>query len=499
MLGLSAIGDLPLAGEPSPLTALPPRYPFYQSSWPPPLAPRLATDYRSWEWRYNRNLVGKDKFPSGRTQFTTLPTPDIRQIRRFAYFWEWQYNKNLIGKDKLPFRQSDWPLPSPDKRENFRRSWEWWYNPNLIGKDALPPGDFRTLLPPRGGYYPLDLRTWIDTGNALTTGPIVLPFNQFDWPVPKGPEYSVQLRSWTWQYNPNLIGKDQLPVGDNRSLLTPRIVNYPVDLRTWINQGITSVTQAPFAQDDWPVPQQPQFPISLRTWINQGIITAVPTPFAQDDWPLPQGYQYPVGLRSWTYAYNSNLIGQDVVPGERSLDLPPRDPREPRSWTWSYNRNLVGKDQLPFNQDSWPIPTGYPYPLDLRTWIGHVTITVAMPFSQDDWQLPQTIQYPTTLRTWAFTYNPNLTAQDRLPFRQQDWPNPIAPAQPSRFAQPTALTLRAPPVRTIPFNQFDWPLPGHYVPLSQAQSYSTPLPLAPPPAPARVFEWIVRARRRKVR
>lgn len=140
-----------------------------------------------------------------------------------------------------------------------------------------------------------------------------------------GPEYHVQLRTWTWSYNLNLIGQDAVPPG-KRVYDLPAQPQYPVWLRTWTAGPQPQVPQTPFRQTDWPNPRGPEYPISLRTfigrvntaaimppgkillgvmhqqprllqtWINNGIRVA-PMPFRQQDWPVPRGPVQPI--RGW--------------------------------------------------------------------------------------------------------------------------------------------------------------------------------------------------------
>jgi hypothetical protein len=199
-------------------------------------------------------------------------------------------------------------------------------------------------------------------------------------------------RSITASYNPDLIGQDKLPTGE-------------------------IVTDLP------PIP--PLYHIQLRFW--SGAIPPAPAagaPFAEYDWPNPRALVQPE--RSITASYNLNLIGQDrFPPGEIVYDLAPRAPGQPaQSWTWNYNLNLIGQDQLPVRQSSWPLTDAPIYHVQLRTWFGAVPPTVAaVPFAQYSWPNSRGVVFPVNLGTITASYNINLIGQDRLPFRQQDWPH----------------------------------------------------------------------------
>jgi hypothetical protein len=488
----------------------------------PQLLPVVSSQLYAWSWNYNRNLIGQDQFPPGDRLFDRPPDPLGRgqtwigppvQAVTTAPFsqddwplpkiapqpdrtWTWSYNLNLIGQDALPVGEQFTALPPRDPREGRSwtlsllqstltplpigeaiydlppraaapssqlYAWSWRYNPNLIGQDQLPVGEQRTELPQRGPAQPD--RTWISALNlALASGPVPLPFNQDDWPLPK---IAAQPdRTWTWSYNLNLIGKDQLPVGRQITDLPPRD---PREGRTWIsalNLALAAGPAAlPFNQDDWPLPKiaaqpdrtwvwsynlnligkdqlpvgrqftdlPPRDPREARTWI-QAVNLALTAgqaalPFNQSDWPIGRGPLQPD--RTWINTFNLNLIGKDQLPaGARVTDLPPRAYPEPatRTWAWWYNLNLVGQDRLPTGTQFFERPPLGPQQPD-RTWIAY--------------------------------FNLNLTGQDRLPFRQQDWPiqQPIYPTSLRTWISSVNVALVSGPAQALPFNQYDWPLP----------------------------------------
>jgi len=122
--------------------------------------------------------------------------PDYRRS------WEWQYNKNLIGQDQLPFRQQDWPLtPAP------QRAAEWIQQTNIALLTAVQRPFVQSDWPlPQAPAQAV--QTWINTiGLALTAK----PFNQQDWPNPTPPARDPTLNTVAASYNRNLIGQDRLP------------------------------------------------------------------------------------------------------------------------------------------------------------------------------------------------------------------------------------------------------------------------------------------------
>jgi hypothetical protein len=357
---------------------------------------------RAWEWKYNLNLIGKDVLPSGVQLYELAPAqkaPEQTQL----HTWQWLYNLNLIGQDKLPagvqswerptlpipppaltwidaykytlfakpFAQTDWPNPTQPYR--IDQTWTWQYNLNLIGQDQRVAGAQLSDLPPRD--FPRLLQTWIQQTNlALLTQPQFLPFlarNQ-DWPTPRGAEPDWR-RSWTWSYNLDLLGQDQLPFRQQDWPLTPAL-GRSADLLTAINTTRFAIV-LPFNQTDWPLPRGPQ-PL-LQTWINTIALPLIAVPFNQTYWPNPTPPFRDPTLASWAASYNPNLIGQDRLPN-RQQDWPLSPAYAPtllQTWIEQTNTALLATTVSPYaplpylarNQD-WPLPGAPIYPNDLRAW-----------------------------------------------------------------------------------------------------------------------------------
>jgi len=575
--------------------------PFSQDDWPLPTPPRQF-DLRTITASYNPNLVGQDKLPVGDT---TNEVPKGYEFSIQLRQWSWKYILELIGQDQLPVGEIRTELTvKPYDYHIQLRDWRWNYNLNLIGKDRLPTGKFGGDLPPIGYPYPIDLRTitetynynligqdklpvgmdiidlppqpaqsaiqlrtWIQSLNlALNTTPAVLPFNQYIWPLsfapqpatpiltvtynpnligqdklptgevitdlpPRGYEYATFLRawvlnlqqstlqpipygkpfydrptlalvelprSWTWNYNLNLIGKDQLPTGEIVSDLPPQPALSAIQLRTWINSVnlalVTTPAILPFNQYSWPINPGPQQPISIFTAsYNRNLVGQDRLPFRQQDWPLPTPNPRSLDLVSWIDRAKSYL----QRPG-RQLDWPiPRGYQQPiQTFTASYNLNLIGKDQLPVGEVVTDIP---PQPalssIQLRTWIQalNLALTVApiqRPFNQYDWPVNPGPRQP--IQVFTSFYNRNLIGKDKLPFRQQDWPLPRDPRRLSDWILATNPN-RFRPTPPIPFNQYQWPLPRTWTPgFEQRYSfafqgsniyYPFTNPIPPPPTP----------------
>lgn len=300
-------------------------------------------------------------------------------------------------------------------------------------------------LAPRAPLYAVRIHTdWRIgfTQNLLqsTLAPAIQPAGeQYTERLETGP---IQpLRSWTWNYNLNLIGQDKLPFRQQDWPLTPDIR----EPRTWL-AGFRPDRIKPFNQQDWPVPIAPQQPaLSWTASYNLNLIGQDRLPFRQQDWPLTPDVREP---RTWLQGFRA-----DRIKPFNQQDWPvPIAPQQPAySWTASYNLNLIGKDQLPFRQQDWPLT---PDIREARTWIQGFNIqaqVTAAPFNQLDWPNPTAPQQP--LYGMTASFNLNLIGQDKLPFRQTDWPITPDIREPRTWLQGFSTN------RLKPFNQQDWPVP----------------------------------------
>lgn len=148
----------------------------------------------------------------------------------------------------------------------------------IVAASATAPGhsgQLLTELPPKARQPLVDLRTWL--WSTVTKFPSGKPFNQRDWPVPRGYDKAFANRTW--------LGENLLP--------------------------LTSVPK-PFALYDWPVPKGPEWNRQLKTWLwkTVDLFPSGQPPFTYD-WPNPKGPIYPVSLRSWV---NAQVIYYTIIP-----------------------------------------------------------------------------------------------------------------------------------------------------------------------------------------
>jgi hypothetical protein len=325
----------------------------------------------------------------------------------------------------------------PQQPWRLDQTWTWSYNKNLIGQDQLPAGEqIYVLAPPQVVPDQIQLRSWQWSYNLSLIGKDRLPSGAQRHelaPSQVTPE-QIQLHTWQWSYNLNLRGKDQLPIGEQASELAPsQKPPEQIALHSWqwsYNLNLIGKDQLPIGEQVW---ERPQLPIPpALTWAFSSPIEEIEKTFAQYDWPNP---------------------------------IPPY--RLDQTWTASYNLNLIGQDKLPFRQSDWPNPIP---PALVKDWIQQtnlalltqppvLSITISKYFDRPQLPVPPA-------QSWEGSYNKNLVGQDQLPFRQSDWPNPIAPLPPAlTWIDQTKLSLIA-----KPFLQNDWPLTP--APAQPAQSWT---------------------------
>jgi hypothetical protein len=120
--------------------------------------------------------------------------------------WEWQYNKNLIGQDALPFRQNDWPLTSAPAQAA-----QTWIDQTKIAlfQPTYPLTTFSQYdwAVPRD--YQRQVQTWT---NSVPLALVAKPTAQYDWPTPTPFARDPTLAIIAESYNRNLVGRDKLPV-----------------------------------------------------------------------------------------------------------------------------------------------------------------------------------------------------------------------------------------------------------------------------------------------
>jgi len=137
-------------------------------------------------------------FAQARQQDWPLPRGTEPDWRRS---WEFSYNKNLIGQDQLPFRQTDWPLT----RSAVDRAGEWIQQTALVLTAVQRPvvqSDWPNPIQPFRDQTP----AWVLPLNIglLAPQPLLPPLfmrNQ-DWPNATAPAYPSNLRAWPTQGSP---------------------------------------------------------------------------------------------------------------------------------------------------------------------------------------------------------------------------------------------------------------------------------------------------------
>lgn len=229
------------------------------------LAPSLAKPLNQYDWPVPRGAE-----------------PDWRRS------WEFWFNKNLIGKDQLPVRQLDWQLPSRGAEPYPYRSWEWKYNSNLVGQDQFPFRQFDWQLPQAPAKID---QSWVVNLQLSTLAPVVvtIPFRQFDWPVPQG--YPPLAQNWVQPLNLNLQLTFMMLPFEWDILEGAQFANPSSAQNLLLTTLSTPLAPVPFAQFNWPLPATSQY-IERTSAQNLLLTTLVPPPvtgmpFRQLDWRLP--------------------------------------------------------------------------------------------------------------------------------------------------------------------------------------------------------------------
>jgi hypothetical protein len=168
-----------------------------QRDWPVPKGPE--PDWRrSWEFAYNKNLIGQDQLPIRQQDWPLIAAP-AQAVQTWI-----DRTRIQLAVVQNPFFQTDWPLPQAPQQT--AQSWASSYNLNLIGQDRLPNRQSDWPLTP-AAQRQADLATWINR----VQWQLFKPFAQTDWPNPIPLARDPTLASIAASYNRNLIGQDRLP------------------------------------------------------------------------------------------------------------------------------------------------------------------------------------------------------------------------------------------------------------------------------------------------
>lgn len=364
--------------------------PFHQNEWPVPRGYVPAIELRTFVDASEVWLFGTDKFFGLPGMGPDYDFPNPRGRTHHASLQRWEVGNQLLTTlsqlATLPFRQLDWPVPKAQQPAISLRTWLDPVRQHLIGQDEFYGG-------PGGGGpgYEFDMpvrgRQIQQPAQALNRLPLLLsvrPFNQSEWPVPRGAVPSIELRTFINPMEMQLIGQDTFygPPG------------YAPDF-------------------DWPNPRGRGMPTSVQRMELSNLLLSTlaplpPPPFYQSDWPVPPGPRASIQLRTWTDTLRQQLIGKDVFFG--------------------------APGQPPANLD-WPVPKGRPHPISLLQWqqqhllSGVLNPVGPAPFFQSDWPVPKGRQPAIVLATWLDPLRIHLIGKDTFfaePGRAPvyDWPNP---------------------------------------------------------------------------
>ena len=459
---------------------------FRQQDWK--LVPAPFQFDRDFTVTYSLTLVGKDRCPPGK--FKEDLTPRAYPFHVELRTWLWKYNRNLTGKDQLPTGGISAPLPVGPEYAIQLRQWVGVMPPAAPVAAPFVQDDW-----PIPVSAPFQLREWY---GRIPPAPTTVPFVQDDWPLPQGTLF--QLREWYGRIPPVSIA---VPFSQEDWLNQQRVF-FPADLvsiSASYNLNLIGQDKLPTGIEITDLPPQPALSaIQLRTWINSvslALLAGTPTkPFAQYDWPLNFGPLQPTSI--FTATFNKNLVGQDNLPsGEIVTDLPPRAPQQPTPiFTATYNKNLIGQDQLPAGKDVIDLPPQPPLSaIQLRTWINTTSLALlagpqVRPFWQSDWPINIGPRQP--IQAFTASYNRNLVGKDQLPNGEiaVDLPPQLTPSLLRSWINTVNLALLPAPTRPAGKAVTDRVVLPTYVFNTWISSVNLTLNFAPPPV---VTEGVRRA------
>lgn len=141
------------------------------------------------------------------------------------------------GLVATPFAQGDWPNPRGYQYPSSLLTWADPLKILLRGQDKqfASPGQWKIYdYPnPQQPRRSIDSLSWTVSGNSLTTV-VQSPFRLSDWPVPLGAAFSSDLRGWLLSVRLGLIGTDKFFYGNrgpSYDYPNPRGYEFSVQLR----------------------------------------------------------------------------------------------------------------------------------------------------------------------------------------------------------------------------------------------------------------------------
>lgn len=271
--------------------------------------------------------------------------------------------------------QRDWPNPGLGKPP-LNVGWvQGFAQPILNYAVGLNNGRWRNLdwPVPRGAQRPVDLLTWI----GPKTQPA--PFAQYDWPVPKGlgPRQadSIGFPEPVRDYAVGLNAANKRP----SDWPVPKGPQRSIDALTWTQTLALQLSQAPTkptAQNDWPLPIQGVyrqiaetrgFETPQRNYAS-GLNDANKRKY---DWPNPTG-KPPLNV-GWTQDFQQPLRAAQVLRTSlRNYDWPVPKGRPPLNVGWV--QGFDASDLTAFRSYAnlrnfdWPVPKAAERSIALRTW-----------------------------------------------------------------------------------------------------------------------------------
>jgi hypothetical protein len=162
-----------------------------------PLPKTAPTPGKTWINALNQTTLA----PAPQAPFSQSDWPLPKQTQISGGTWAYTLNQTTLAPTiQSPFSQTDWPLPRAALYPAQNRTWLDQVKLNLIGLDQFfgaqgqgPRYDWTT---PRTAVRLQDY-TWLNNLSQSTLAPFIapMPFNLYDWPLPRTPLPLVDLHS----------------------------------------------------------------------------------------------------------------------------------------------------------------------------------------------------------------------------------------------------------------------------------------------------------------
>jgi hypothetical protein len=356
--------------------------PFTQDDWPNPRSANRPVDLLSYIDSSETWLL-KDQFYGAAGQVPTYDWQNPRSakpsIDLSTYIdpsETWLLKDQFFGAAGQPPANLDWPVPRGAKGAVSLATFIDPFKLTLQGQDKFfsdagqgPAYDYPNPRGRAGNTHQYDAPNLI----ILYTVPVAqMPFNQEDWPNPRGQRGVIDLLSYidpseVWMFRDTFFGvPGQVLAYDWQN---PRWRASIAHLFDHKNPGLFVAVQSPFAQLNWQNPLVAGRGVDLLSYIDPSEVWmlrdiffgAAGQPPANLDWQNPRGKPFSIDLGSFIDASEFWML-RDVMFGVAG-QVPAYDWQNPRgriqpALSWIQQTPSFSTIVLPFRQIDWVNPKG---------------------------------------------------------------------------------------------------------------------------------------------